>query len=128
MGQLCSVVGARVEQGHQHHNCTSALNRETPTKETPEMAETHVEKRMKRLWVRTGEIMKRLKSTSAGRWWLIWVSGGRKWVLAMGSSKAVSAACLAVFDPSTNSALSQLLGIFKKTPFGVLRSRAHEML
>jgi hypothetical protein len=50
--------------------------------------------------------MKRLRSTSAGRWWLVWVSGGREWVL--GSSKAVNAvACLAVFDPSTNSALSQ---------------------
>ena len=53
---------------------------------------------------------------SAGRWWLVWVSGGRKWV--PGSSKAVNVACLAVFDPSTNSALSQLLGIFKKTTFG----------
>ena len=49
--------------------------------------------------------MKRLRSTSAGRWWLVWVSGGREWVL--GSSKAVNAACLAVFDPSTNSALSR---------------------
>jgi hypothetical protein len=38
--------------------------------------------------------MKRLRSTSAGRWWLVWVSGGRKWVL--GSSKAVNTACLAV--------------------------------
>ena len=28
---------------------TSALSRETPTKETPETAETHVEKRLKRL-------------------------------------------------------------------------------
>ena len=84
---------------------TSALSRETPTKETPEMAETHVEKRLKRLWVRIGETLKRLRSTSAGRWWLVWVSGGRKWVL--GSSKAVNAACLAVFDPSTNSALSR---------------------
>ena len=91
---------------------TSALSRETPTKETPKTAETHVEKRLKRLWVRIGETMKRLRSTSAGRWWLVWVGGGRKWVL--GSSKAVHAACLAVFDPSTNSALSQLLGKTKK--------------
>jgi hypothetical protein len=37
--------------------------------------------------------------------WLVWVSGGRKWVL--GSSKAVNAACLAVFDPSTSIALSR---------------------
>ena len=94
---------------------TSALSRETPTKETPEKAETHVEKRLKRLWVRTGETMKRLSSTSAGRWWLLWVSGGRKWVL--GSSKAANVACLAVFDPSTNNALSQLLGNTKKNPF-----------
>ena len=104
---------------------TSALSRETPTKATPETAETHIEKRLKRLWVRIGETLKRLRSTSAGRWWLVWVSGGRKWVL--GSSKAVKVACLAVFDPSTNSALSQLLGIFKKTAFGVLRSRVHDV-
>ena len=103
---------------------TSALNREMPTRKTPETAETHVEKRLKRLWVRTGETMKRLRSTSAGRWWLVWVSGGRTWVL--GSSKAVNVAWLAVFDPSTNSALSRLLGIFKKTTFGVIRSRAHD--
>jgi hypothetical protein len=60
--------------------------------------------------------MKRLRSTSAGRWWLVWVSGGRKWVL--GSSKAVNAACLAVFDSSTNSALSRQLGSAKKTRLG----------
>jgi hypothetical protein len=65
----------------------------------------HVEKRLKRLWVRIGETLKRLRSTNAGRWWLIWVSGGRQRVL--GSSKAVNAACLAVFDPSANSALSR---------------------
>jgi hypothetical protein len=84
---------------------TSAFSRGTPTKETPETAETHVEKRLERLWVRIGETLKRLRSTSAGRWWLVWVSGGRKWVLE--SSKAVNAACLAVFNPSTNSVLSQ---------------------
>ena len=106
---------------------TSALSRETPTKETPETTETHVEKRIKRLWVRTGETMKRLRSTSAGRWWLAWVSGGQKWVLE--SSKAVNVVCLAVFDPSTNSALSQLLGVFKKKPFGVmLWVGAHDLL
>jgi hypothetical protein len=53
--------------------------------------------------------MKRLRSTSAGRWWLVWVSGGRKW--ALGSSKATNVACLAVFDPDTNSALSRQLEI-----------------
>jgi hypothetical protein len=51
--------------------------------------------------------MKWLRSTSAGRWWLVWFSGGRKWVL--GSSKAVNAACLAVFDPGTNNARSRQL-------------------
>jgi hypothetical protein len=57
--------------------------------------------------VRIGETLKRLRSTSAGRWWLVWVSGGRKWVL--GSSKATNVACLTVFDPDTNSALSRQL-------------------
>ena len=66
---------------------TSALSRETSTKETPETAEMHVEKRLKRLWVSIGETLKRLRSTNAGRWWLLWVSGGRKWV--PGSSKAL---------------------------------------
>ena len=50
---------------------TSALNRETPIKETPETTGTHVEERLIRLWVRIGEILKRLRSTSAGpgKWW-----------------------------------------------------------
>ena len=61
--------------------------------------------------------MKRLRSTSAGRWWLVWVSGGREWVL--GSSTAVNAACLAVFDPSTNSALSRQPECVKKFHMGV---------
>jgi hypothetical protein len=44
-------------------------------------------------------------------------SGGQKWVL--GSSKAVNAACLAVFDPSTNSTLSrQLESAGKKSIWG----------
>jgi hypothetical protein len=91
---------------------TSAHSRETHTKETPETAETHVENRLKQLWVRIGETLKRLRSASAGRWWLVWVSGGRKWVL--GSSKAVNAAYLTVFDPSTNSALSRQPECIKK--------------
>jgi hypothetical protein len=82
----------------------------------PKTAETHVDKRLKRLWVRIGETLKRLKSTSAGRWWLVWVSGGWKWVL--GSSKATNVACLAVFDPDTNSALSRQL----KTRLFVLKA------
>jgi hypothetical protein len=49
--------------------------------------------------------MKRLRSTSGGRWCLVWVCGGRKW--ALGSSKAVDMACLAMFDPNTNMALSR---------------------
>jgi hypothetical protein len=96
---------------------TSALSRETPTKETPETAEMHVEKRLKRLWVRIGETLKRLRSTNAGRWWLVWVSGGRK--LVLGSSKAVNAACLAVFGPSTNSALSRQPESVKKFHMGL---------
>jgi hypothetical protein len=59
---------------------------------------------MKRLWVRIGETLKRLRSTSAGRWWLVWVSGGTKWVL--GSSKATNVACLAVYNLRSDSALS----------------------
>jgi hypothetical protein len=97
---------------------TSALNRETPTTETHKTAETHVEKRLKRLWVKIGETLKRLRSTSAGRCWLIWVSGGRKCVL--GSSKAVNVACLAVFDPSTNIALSRQPKCAKKS--AIIRS------
>jgi hypothetical protein len=78
---------------------TSALSRVTPTKEMPETAETHVEKRMKRLWVRMGETLKRLRWTSVGRWRLAWVGGARRWVLR--SSKAANAACSAVFDADT---------------------------
>ena len=59
--------------------------------------------------VSIGETLKRLRSTNAGRWWLVWVSGGRKWVL--GSSKATNVACLAGFDPDTNSAPSRQLEI-----------------
>jgi hypothetical protein len=88
---------------------TSALGRETPSKETPETLEMHVEQRLKRLWVRIGGTLKRLRSTSAGRWWLVWVSGGRTWVL--GPSKAANVACLAVFDPDTDRALSRQLEI-----------------
>jgi hypothetical protein len=78
---------------------TSALSRETPTKETPKTAETHEEKRLKRLLVRIGETLKRLRWTSVGRWWLAWVSGARRWVL--GSNKAANTARLIVFDANT---------------------------
>ena len=67
---------------------TSTLSRETPTKETPETAETHIETRLKLLWVRIGETLKRLRWTSVGRWRLAWVSGARRWVL--GSNKAAN--------------------------------------
>jgi hypothetical protein len=46
-----------------------------PTKEPHETPETHVEKRLKRLWVRIGETLKRLRSifasvvTGMGQWW-----------------------------------------------------------
>jgi hypothetical protein len=70
---------------------TSALiSRGTPIQETPK---THVEKRMKRLWVRIAETLKRLRWNSVGRWWLACVSGARWWVL--GSSKAANVACSA---------------------------------
>jgi hypothetical protein len=64
--------------------------------ETPE---THAQKRLKRLLVRIGETLKRLRWISVGRWWLAWVSGDRRWVI--GSSKAANAACPAVFDAGT---------------------------
>jgi hypothetical protein len=57
---------------------TSALSRETPAKDTPETHGTHVEKRVKWRSVRIGETLKRLRSTSVGRCWLVWVSGGRQ--------------------------------------------------
>jgi hypothetical protein len=101
---------------------TSALSRETPTKETPETAEMHVKKRLKRLWVKIGETLKRLRLTNAGLWWLVWVSGGLKWVL--GSSKAVDTACLAVFDPSTNIALSRQPESAKKCICGYMTLHA----
>jgi hypothetical protein len=49
----CSTSGdqnsLRYDLGLTTATATSALSRETPTKETPETAETHVEKRLKRL-------------------------------------------------------------------------------
>jgi hypothetical protein len=50
------------------------FSRETPTDQTPE---THVQERLKRLLVRIGDTLKRLRSISVGRWWLAWVSGAR---------------------------------------------------
>jgi hypothetical protein len=107
---------------------TSALSRETPTKETHETAEMHIEKRLKRLCVTPETAMKRLRSTSAGRWWLVWVSGGRERVL--GSSKAVNVARLAVFDPSTNIALSRQPESVEKSHmalYGPLRLKSPEV-
>ena len=60
---------------------TSALSREMPNKGTPETAETHIEKRLKRLWVRIGQTLKWLRWTNIGLWWLLWVNGTRWWVL-----------------------------------------------
>jgi hypothetical protein len=79
--------------------CFDCISREMHTKETPGTAESHLEKRLKRLWVRIGENLKRLRCTSVGRWWLAWVSGARWWVLR--SSKAANAACSAVLDVDT---------------------------
>jgi hypothetical protein len=54
---------------------TLALRRETPTKETPETAETHIEERLKRLRNAKETPEKRMRLTNAGRWWLAWVTG-----------------------------------------------------
>ena len=43
-------------------------------KRLEERLEQQLEERLKRLWVRIGENLKRLRWTS-GRWWLAWVSG-----------------------------------------------------
>jgi hypothetical protein len=55
---------------------TTALNLETPTKETPKTADMHVEKRLKRLWVRIGDTLKRLVASCgavSGIWpTLVW--------------------------------------------------------
>ena len=88
--------------GHITTTATSALSRETHTKETLETPGTHVQKRLKRLLVRIGETLSRLMSTSVGQWWLVWVSGAQHWVL--GSSKAANAASLAIFDPRSRFA------------------------
>ena len=55
---------------------TSALGRETPTKETPERPEMYVQIRLKRLLVRIGETLKRLEVyqcwsvvADMGQWW-----------------------------------------------------------
>jgi hypothetical protein len=64
---------------------------------------------MKRLSVRIEETLKRLRSTSVGPWWLVWVSCAWQW--ALGSSKAADAACLAVFDPVTFCSWSQMTKI-----------------
>ena len=44
-------------------------------KRLEERLEKRLEERLKRLWVRIGATMKRLRWTSVGRWWLAWVSG-----------------------------------------------------
>jgi hypothetical protein len=85
---------------------TPVLSRETPTKETHETPEMDIQKRLKRLSVRTRETLKRLKSAGVGQWWLVWVSGARQWVL--GSSKAANAVGLAVFDSVTFCSSSQM--------------------
>ena len=68
--------------------------------------------------------MKRLRSTSAGRWWLVWVSGGRKWVL--GSSKAVNVACLGVYDPRQQRSISASRNL-QNNAFGGIWSGAHDL-
>ena len=89
----------------------------SPPRQRLVMPETHIQKRLKRPSVRIGETLKRLRSTRVGRWWLLWVSSARQWVL--GSSKATDAACLAAIDLSTDSALSRLLESVKKFHMGL---------
>ena len=79
---------------------TSALSRETPTsKKAPGTPEAHIQKRLKHLLVRIGETLERLRPTSVGQRWLIWVSGARQWVL--GLSRTANVACSAIFNPVT---------------------------
>jgi hypothetical protein len=40
-----------------------------------ERLEKRLEERLRRLWVRIGETLKRLRWTSVGGWWLAWFSG-----------------------------------------------------
>ena len=56
-----------------------------------------IQKRLKRVSLRTRETLKRLRSAGVGQWRLVWVSGARQWVL-VGSSKAMYVVCLAVFE------------------------------
>jgi hypothetical protein len=93
------ILGSSTSKATNTTIATSAFNREMPTKETPETAETHIEKRLKRLWVMIGETLKRLRWTIVGRWWLARVSGARWRVL--GSSEAANVACSAIFDANT---------------------------
>jgi hypothetical protein len=45
--------------------------------------------------------MKRMKATSGGQWWLVWVRcGARQWVL--GPTKAGNVACLTIFNLVTS--------------------------
>jgi hypothetical protein len=71
--------------------------------------------------VRIGETLKTAEVNQCWSvlWWLVWVSGGRQWVRR--SSKATNAACLAVFDLGTDSALSrqpESAKKKKKKPYG----------
>jgi hypothetical protein len=55
---------------------TSALSRETPTKETPETAETYVEKRLKRLW---GEDQRDFETAEVDQYWSVVACMGQWW-------------------------------------------------
>jgi hypothetical protein len=103
IGQWCSAVGASVEQGRQHHDCHVSTQWNNATKETPETAETHIEKRLKRLLVRIGET--RAETAEVDQCWPV-VAGIGQWCSAVGarvepSRKAANAACSAVFDANT---------------------------
>ena len=55
---------------------TSALSRETSTKEMPETAETYVEKHLKRLW---GEDQRDFETAEVDQYWSVVAGMGQWW-------------------------------------------------
>ena len=86
---------------------TSALSRETPTKETREMPEIHLHTETPKTVVSEEE--RDSETVEISRCWSVVASVGQ-WCLAVGagSNKAANAVCLATFDPITFCSLSQM--------------------
>jgi hypothetical protein len=81
---LCSTSGGknslRYDLGPHHCDChvsTQYICRGTPTKETSETAETHIEKRLKRLWVRIGE--NNYETAEVDQCWSVVAGMGQWW-------------------------------------------------